>query len=158
VKKKLAVVLLTGLCAAGLVANALAQVGTEQTLWNRLRDSNYAQHGYPNGQNQFPLFQSPSETDKLARQLAQAKGDGERESLKAKLAQELEKQFDQRQKKHQAESEDLEAQVKKLKELIRTRNENRKEIISRRVEFLKIKVQAEPNAAKQSGDRRRIGQ
>ena len=54
--------------------------------------------------------------------------------MRAKLNDLLEKQFEDRQKKHQAESEALEAQVKKLKELIQTRSENRKEIISRRLE------------------------
>ena len=141
---------MTAACAAGLVMTALAQTGpikpqgvTKQDpthspfydngLLSMPDQSTLIQHGYYAGQNSYP-FAGASETDKLARQLAQAKGEGERESIRARLTLELEKQFDQRQKKHQADSEALEAQIKKLKDLIRTRNENRRDIISRRLE------------------------
>jgi hypothetical protein len=143
VKKKLAVILLTALCATGLAVTALAQSqtsnpnqpftqneyprywnGTQNSGLNLLQQQNYS----------VDFYQSTNEADKLARQLAKAKGDGEKESITAKLREALEKQFDQRQKKHQAEAEMLEAQVKKLKELISSRNENRKEIISRRLD------------------------
>lgn len=81
-----------------------------------------------------PGHQAGGEAEKLARELSQAKSDTERESLKAKLSQALEKQFDQRQKKHEADIEALETQIKKLKELVKNRNENRKDIVSRRLE------------------------
>src|SRR5260221_1376276 len=125
--------MLTAVCAAGLAMTALAQSqtnGQNQPFpqndfngrsWNGNPALNLLQQ-----QNDFTgLYQTQtmSETDKLARQLAKAKGEGEKESITAKLREALEKQFDQRQKKHQAEAEALEAQVMKLKEVIGTRNE-----------------------------------
>jgi hypothetical protein len=74
------------------------------------------------------------ETDQLIRQLGEAKSDSERDKLKAKLGEVLEKQFEQRQKRHEGEIAELEAQVKKLKELVARRQENRREIIARRQE------------------------
>ena len=137
--KKLAVVLLTAVCATGLSVSAwgqqsspFAQNQPSRNFYEAVQDSNLnllQQHGYA-----ADFYHTTGETDKLARQLAKAKGEGEKESITAKLREALEKQFDQRQKKHQAEAEALEAQVKKLKELIGTRNENRKEIISRRLD------------------------
>jgi hypothetical protein len=75
-----------------------------------------------------------TETDQLARQLGEAKTDADREAIKGKMVQVLEKQFDQRRRRHEAEIEALEAQVRKLKDLVRVRNENRSEIVSRRLE------------------------
>jgi hypothetical protein len=72
----------------------------------------------------------------LARQLAEAKSDGDREKVKGQLAEVLEKQFDQRQKRHEEEIKQLEAQIKKLKDLVDKRQENRREIISRRLDQL----------------------
>ena len=46
----------------------------------------------------------------------------------------LEKQFSLRQKRHQEEIAGLEAKVKKLKELLEKRQENRREIISKRLD------------------------
>jgi hypothetical protein len=140
--KKLGVILLTAVCATGLAVTALAQTQTSGQNQPFPQNDFNAKSWYGNPalnllqqQNYFTdLYQGSSETDKLARQLAKAKGEGEKESITAKLRETLEKQFDQRQKKHQAEAEALEAQVKKLKELISTRNENRKEIISRRLD------------------------
>ena len=134
-KKAIAFGLVTTLAVTGLVMSALAQqpapppAGGAYYPSQNGQTSPFTTYGTWFGQNQ-----SSGETDKLARQLAKAKGDGERETVKAKLNDLLEKQFEERQKKHQAESEALEAQVKKLKELIQTRNENKKEIISRRLE------------------------
>ena len=56
------------------------------------------------------------ETDQLIRQLGEAKSDSDRDKLKAKLGEVLEKQFEQRQKRHEGEIAELEAQVKKLKD------------------------------------------
>jgi hypothetical protein len=69
----------------------------------------------------------------FARQLAEAKSDGDREKIKGQLAEVLEKQFDQRQKRHEEEIKQLEAQIKKLKDLVDKRQENRREIISARL-------------------------
>ena len=60
--------------------------------------------------------------------------DDEKEKLKAKIADVLDKQFDQRQRRHESEIEALEAQVKRLKELVRLRNERRQEIVAKRLE------------------------
>jgi len=77
-----------------------------------------------------------AEIDRAVDQLGKAKSDAEKEKMKAELSQKLEKQFDQRQKRHEADIEALETQIKKLKELVKTRNDNRKEIVSRRLEQL----------------------
>jgi hypothetical protein len=139
-KKKIGVLLLASLCAAGVAVTAHGQqnspFGPDQP--NR----NYYYTPQPDGtfglaQHSIysaDLFHSTSEADKLARDLVKAKTDGEKESITAKLREALEKQFDQRQKKHQADADALEAQVKKLKELIHSRSENRKEIVSRRLD------------------------
>ena len=138
-KKNLVVGLVTLVGIAGLGLSALGQSPSQNNPFypvqepqqNGQLEALYSR-GYLSGQNLYqPLG---GETEKLARQLAKAKSDSERESLRAKLNDVLEKQFDERQKKHKAESEALEAQVKKLKELIATRNENRKEIITRRLD------------------------
>src|SRR5205823_5847514 len=72
--------------------------------------------------------------DQLARQRGEAGSDADRDKLRAKLGEVLEKQFDQRQRRHEAEIEALEAQVKKFKDLVQRRQENRREIIGRRLE------------------------
>jgi hypothetical protein len=75
------------------------------------------------------------QSEALVHQLAKAKGE-DREKVKTKLAEALEKQFDLRQKRHQAEIAALEAQVNQLKELVQKRQENRREIISKRLDQL----------------------
>jgi hypothetical protein len=74
------------------------------------------------------------QADALIRQLEAAESDARRKEIKAKLSEALGKQFDVRQKRHGLEIEVLEAQVKKLKELVQKRQENRTEIISRRLD------------------------
>jgi hypothetical protein len=66
----------------------------------------------------------------LARQLGEARPDADGGKLKAKLGEILEKQFDLKRRRHEAE---LEAQVKKLKDMVRVRGENRRQIISERL-------------------------
>jgi hypothetical protein len=73
------------------------------------------------------------QAEAFARQLAEAKSDGDREKIKGQLSEVLEKQFDQRQKRHEEEIKALEAQIKKLKDLVDKRQENRREIISARL-------------------------
>jgi hypothetical protein len=77
----------------------------------------------------------------LVRQLGEAKGDAEKDKIKTKLNEVLEKQFDLRQKRHTSEIEALESQVKKLKELVEKRKENRKEIVSKRLDQLQREAQ-----------------
>ena len=74
------------------------------------------------------------QADQLARQLAEAKSDSDRDKLRAKLGDVLEKQFDQRQKRHEGEIDALEDQIKKLRNLVQKRQENRREIIGRRLD------------------------
>ncbi|WP_165225380.1 hypothetical protein [Aquisphaera insulae] len=74
------------------------------------------------------------QAETLARELESAESDTKRAEIKSKLGEALGKQFDLRQEKHQKEIEALEAQVKKLKDLVEKRKENRSEIISRRLD------------------------
>jgi hypothetical protein len=73
------------------------------------------------------------QAEQLAQQLASAKSDSDRDKIKSQLTETLEKQFDQRQKRHEQEIKALEAQVKKLRDLVEKRQENRREIISSRL-------------------------
>jgi hypothetical protein len=74
------------------------------------------------------------QAEQLARKLAEARSDGDREKLRSQLAEVLEKQFDQRQKRHEEEIKALEAQIKKLRDMVEKRQENRRDIISRRLD------------------------
>ncbi len=74
------------------------------------------------------------ESSKLVHEFQSADSDSKRDDLKPKLKEALGKQFDLRQKKHGKEIEALEAEVKKLKQLVAKRQENRDEIITRRYE------------------------
>ena len=74
------------------------------------------------------------ESQQLKHTLELAKTDSERSDARTKLSENLGKQFDLRQKRHGLEIEALETQVKKLKELVRRRQEGREDIISRRVD------------------------
>ena len=72
--------------------------------------------------------------DQLAKTLGEAKSDPDRAKIKTELSEVLEKQFDLRQKRHLDEIKSLEAKVKKLKELVDKRQENRREIVSKRLD------------------------
>jgi len=63
-----------------------------------------------------------------------AKTEADRSQIKTQLNGILEKQFDLRQKRHQDEIAGLEAKVKKLKGLVEKRQENRREIVSKRLD------------------------
>jgi hypothetical protein len=75
------------------------------------------------------------QSEELVKKLAKAEG-ASRDKIKDQLTDTLGKQFDVRQKRHQAEILALEAQVKKLKELVQKRQDNRREIISKRLDQL----------------------
>jgi hypothetical protein len=77
-----------------------------------------------------------TQTNVLIRELEAADSVSQRESAKTKLNELLAKQFDLRQERHEREIKALEAQVKKLKELVQKRQENREEIIARRLDQL----------------------
>ena len=74
------------------------------------------------------------QADLLIRQLEAADSDTLRRDIKAKLGETLSKQFDAGQKRYGLEIEAIEAQIKRLKDLVRKRQENRAEIISRRLD------------------------
>ncbi len=71
----------------------------------------------------------------LVKQLAKAEGE-KRDKIKDELTNTLGEQFDARQKRHEAQIKALEDQEKKLKELVRKRQDNRREIISKRLDQL----------------------
>lgn len=77
---------------------------------------------------------SAVEAQQLARRYAQEKGESGREQIKSQLTELLKEQFDARQKRHQEEIKELEDQIKKLKDQIEKRQENRQEIIARRLD------------------------
>ena len=114
-------------------------------------DSDLPPPGQPNGlgygsvewrvvenplRNQIVLQESSlaHEANEIRHKLESATTDAQRSEVRAKLSENLGKQFDLRQKRHGLEIESLEAQVKKLKELVRKRQDSREEIISRRVD------------------------
>jgi hypothetical protein len=74
------------------------------------------------------------EAGELVRKLEAADSDTARTEIKSKLAANLGKQFDARQKHHEQEIKALEAKVKKLKDIVSKRQESREQIIAQRVE------------------------
>jgi hypothetical protein len=81
--------------------------------------------------------QDPSqEVAGLLKQLQSTESDEQRSALRTKLSELLGRQFDARQKRHEQQIAELEAQVKKLRELVRKRQANRSEIVSLRLEQL----------------------
>jgi hypothetical protein len=73
---------------------------------------------------------------KLAKQIAEAKTDGEKDKLRDKMKDVLDKAFEERQKRHEKEIDALEAQVKRLKEMVSKRKEAKREIIDERMKQL----------------------
>jgi hypothetical protein len=146
---KICLSLAAALGLATLVATAFAQVGTDHhspilTQGQLFKDdvllpSNKAAGTFTfYGKDHLALTSEEArlsmEADQLARQIGQAKTDDDKEKLKAKFTVVLDKQFDQRQRRHESEIQSLEAQVKKLKELVRLRNDKRREIVAQRLE------------------------
>jgi hypothetical protein len=86
------------------------------------------------GQSQEEM-QLAHQCDSLVKQLAKAEGQ-DKDKVKAKLAEAIDKQFDLRQKRHETEIAALENQIKKLKEMVQKRQENRKDIVSKRLDQL----------------------
>jgi hypothetical protein len=79
-------------------------------------------------------IEAQTRVEALTRQLQDVDSDAEREDIKGKLSDALGKQFDLRQKRHVDEIKALEAKVKKLKQLVETRQENRAAIILRKLD------------------------
>ncbi len=74
------------------------------------------------------------EAQTLAETYAHESSESARETIRKQLTTILVEQFDERQKRHQEEVKQLEDQVKKLKDLIDRRQENRQEIVTRRLD------------------------
>src|SRR5438045_1190600 len=72
----------------------------------------------------------------LLSQFARTEDEEARAAIKSKLSGVLEKQFDLQQKRRQQEVARIEAQLKKLKDLIRKRSEARQTIIDKRLDQL----------------------
>jgi hypothetical protein len=75
-----------------------------------------------------------NQVDALVAKLDEAKSDTDKDTIKRELSEALAKQFDQRQKRHEVEIAELEAKVKKLKDLVARRQENRRDIIAKRLD------------------------
>jgi hypothetical protein len=161
-KSKLALMLMVALGSTALVASAQTQYRSESPLPSSPPQALYAPGAQiaaqpvpvpppPPGANYIvPRYSGPAlgfafggspeesslahEANQLAQQLGEAKSDADRDKLRTRLGEVLEKQFDQRQKRHEAEIKGLEAQVKKLRDLVEKRQENRREIIARRLD------------------------
>ena len=76
------------------------------------------------------------QANELTQKFREAKSEDDREKIRAGLTDTLNKQFDLRQKRHMTEIENLEAQLKRLKELVQKRQEARRDIINKRVDQL----------------------
>jgi hypothetical protein len=76
------------------------------------------------------------ETANLVRRLAHANKDADKKELKETLEKVLGKQFDLRQQRHTLEIETLEAEVKRLKQLVQKRQESRSDIIAKKLDQL----------------------
>jgi hypothetical protein len=74
------------------------------------------------------------EAEELGRKLGDAKGDADRSKVRTQLSEVLGRQFDLRQKRHQDEIKALEDKVKKLRDLVDKRQENRRDIIAKRLD------------------------
>jgi hypothetical protein len=74
--------------------------------------------------------------DELVHQLAAAKTDSEKDKVKTKLSEVLEKQFDLRQQRHAMEIAALEGQLKRLQDMVQKRQEGRRDIVSKRLDQL----------------------
>jgi hypothetical protein len=150
VKWNLALLMLVVVCSSVLVASAQTPVPRDP----KMGSVDAFAGGYGGGFAPFPKggefrlgspysisgAQSPEEAQLanqasgLARELGTAKSDTDRDKLKTQLGTILEKQFELRQQRHKKEIESLEAQVKKLRDLVDKRQENRREIIAKRLD------------------------
>jgi hypothetical protein len=80
-------------------------------------------------------FNLARQSEALAKQLGKAEGK-DKLKITAKLTETLDMQFNLRQKRHEAEIEALENQVRKLKEQVQKRQANRRDIVNKRLEQL----------------------
>jgi len=103
--------------------------------------SNFRFGGYSSGDPELEKVLSQEhgvdqETHPLLEALAKTENDSERSKIKAKLTTALEKQFDLQQKRRELEVARIEAQLKKLRDLIKKRSDNRQSIVDKRLDQL----------------------
>jgi hypothetical protein len=91
---------------------------------------------YVNQRSNVEESQLARQAEELLQQLPKAKSDVDKEKLMAILTEVLGKQFDLRQQRHTSQIEALEAEVKRLKKVVQTRQENRRDIIAKRLDQL----------------------
>jgi hypothetical protein len=99
--------------------------------YSAAQSSDFMPHSWSRSAAEAELDRAVSEA--IGR-LTEAKADSDRDKIKTQLSELLEKQFDQRQKRHESEIAALEAKVKALKELVAKRQENRRDSIARRLD------------------------
>ena len=75
------------------------------------------------------------QTEQLVKELSKAEG-GNKEKIKAELEATIDKQFEARQKRNESDIAVLEEQVKKLRDVVHKREQNRREIVAKRLEQL----------------------
>ena len=78
--------------------------------------------------------QIEGEVHSLLAQYGQTEKEGDRSAIKKKLSASLEKQFDLQQKRRDLEVARIEAQLKRLRELIKKRSDSRQTIIDKRLD------------------------
>jgi hypothetical protein len=76
------------------------------------------------------------EAARLVQQYSHTEDDGERTKIRSKLAEVLEKQFDLQQKRRDLDIKHIEAQLKKVRQLMEKRSDARRAIIDRHLDQL----------------------
>jgi hypothetical protein len=127
--------------AASQTTSAFAQPRAEvaQNPWA----NHIGQYGYT-GQPRDPELAklidvevtAEREVGRLTKEYAKTEGNEARTKVKDKLSAALVKQFDAQQKRRDLELDRVEKQVKKLRDLMKKRDEERKTIIDRRLDQL----------------------
>lgn len=92
--------------------------------------------GAEGGRLVFSTFAEDGKARALAQKIVDAKSDSEKDKLKEQLNEMLTKAFTERQAVHNKQIEALEAQLKKLKQMVAKREDNKREIIEERTKQL----------------------
>jgi hypothetical protein len=92
----------------------------------------------PDGWSSSPFHtaESQGQSARLAKQYVKTEKEEERKTIRKKLAEVLEQQFDARAKQQQKELEELEKQIASLRALLKKRMDAKSTIIDRRIEQL----------------------
>lgn len=133
-KRSLILASVFGMVAMAVSAQQPVVVG--QSTQSGVEFTPYFTTGWPNAHGMSPEeFELSRQSETLIKQLGKAEGQ-DKEKIKTKLNETIDKQFDLRQKRHEAEITALETQLKKLKDMVQKRQENRKEIVGKRYDQL----------------------